>query len=157
MNQYNIKSEISTIELNYLATSLTTILIDKTNLINENIDYRISTHNNHSTILIDSKKQLNELYIKLIKSKERKEIIISRIIIEQKMKGIGTEILNTICIFGCEYDYQILSMDSPNTDCIKFMRRMGFNPDKSWSEKINKLRKSINEYKKRKNIYFSDY
>lgn len=152
MNQYNMKSEISPIELNYLKTLFTTILINKTHLIHEKINSKITTYDNHSIIFIDTKKQLNELYVKLIKSKNRKEIIISRIIIERKMEGIGTEILDTICTFGGEYDYQTLTMDSPNADCKKLMKRMGFDPDTSWSVEINKLRKSIKEYKKRKNI-----
>jgi hypothetical protein len=152
MNQYNIKSEISPIELNYLKRLLTTIIINKTDLNHDKIYTKITTYDNHSIIFIDTKKQLNELYIKLIKSKDRKEIIISRIIIERKKEGIGTEILNTICTFGWKYDYQILTIDSPNTDCEKFMKRMGFDPDTSWSARINKLRKSIKEYKKIKNI-----
>lgn len=145
-----MKSEISLIELNYLKKLLTKILIKTTHLDGKKIYAKINSYDNHSTIYIDTREQSNELYVKLIQLKDRKEIIISRIILKKTKEGIGTEILKIISKFGEKNDYQILTIDSPNTDCKKFMKKMGFEPDKSWSLRTNQLIKNIQKYEEQK-------
>lgn len=144
----NINTRALSFEINYLQRILKNILINKVHLKKEKLFTRITNYKNHSIIFIETKKPLNELYIKLIKSENKNEIIIARIIIANNKNGIGTELLKRICKFGKKYNYKIITFDSPNLECEKFMKKIGFNPDISWSIKIKKLRKSIRIYKK---------
>jgi hypothetical protein len=78
----------------------------------------------------------------------QRSIVVAVIIFSKTHTGSGTKLIKELCKVGLEFNYEWFAIESPNSNCQEFMKKLGFKDTSPM--RMNDLKESIQKYESQK-------